>query len=201
MVRQDDQVGDLHHQCNSIGNVQNVTNFPRQEVVPIQVNSQLEPSPFAVAASLDAQDNQAASALEGVSWNLENVMLGDVQAPSMPQNSLPLSNLGQVLQSNNPGAVAIDLGGNMDQNMDTVMDTSQMKIDPMLLTVGSGHAGQDVIMTDAHICQDPMSGQQALAPEATQVQYGQVARLDEILAVVDPGDPPFKQVQFGDDRW
>jgi len=201
MVRQDDQVRDMHNQVGGVGNVQTLTSFPNQEILPIQFNSQLEPSPFAVAASLEPQDNQRVAALEPVGWNLENVMMGDVQPPSVSPNSVPLANLEQVLHSTNPGAVAIDLTGNVDQDMDTVIDTGQMKMDPMLLTVGAAQAGQDVVMTDAQVCQGPMAGQPGMVQGSPQVQYGQVARLEDILAMVEPSEPPFKQAQFGDDCW
>lgn len=191
---QSDQGGDIEAEQDRFANLQRLASFPNQEVVPIHVSTHLEPSPFAVAANLDLQDSKPLKSAEAAGWNLENVLFGEGQNPA--PNSVPLMNLEQVLQSTNQGAVAIDLTRGADQCMEALLEARQVKADPALLTVGTNSMGQDIVMADVGNCQGPLSSQPSVIQQLPQFQVGQVARIEDLVAMMDPGESPLKQVGY-----
>ncbi|CAD7696688.1 unnamed protein product [Ostreobium quekettii] len=198
MLRQQDQVGDLSSQPDRLSSIHALANMQGQDPVHL-CGRRLETSPFALAASLDQQQQQQPHGGDGrsqqstglESWNLGNVMFSDFQMPASHAGvSLPMMNLEQVQSGHGGTAVAIDLASGARHGMGEA--AGHVKADPLLLAVGPSNVDRDVVMAGTGGMGQPVTPQGGRQQE--RYEYPQV-RLEDVL-VVDPRDP---QVHMGND--
>eukprot|EP00803_Ostreobium_quekettii_P008485 evm.model.scf_346.5 EVM.evm.TU.scf_346.5 scf_346:61221-74038(-) len=208
MLRHQDRMDHLGEQPGNLSRLQALANLPttQRQDHPLHAlataaaaadTSQLEPSPFAVAAEglpegrggLEAR----APGCEGVGWNLGNVMFSDRQMPTLPASSLTMMNLEQVLHANQRPVTV----NPVSHSVEGMGEPGQVKMDPSLLgALVPGTVDRDIVMGSVdHRVEHGADMGQYVGQEMGQYQCPQV-RLEDVLAMVEPRD---QQVCLGND--